>query len=343
MRSRPLASPLRAATLIVFGALLGTGRAEAYCREVTDYPPSNYDPVSSGCFTADADGGALATLFWRNACVSYSFQTQGSKYVSMDDAERLAAQAFSTWANAPCNGGGHPSIEAIPFPPVNCNGANGSQEHSNLIIFRDDGWDHDDGANVIGYTTLTVDLTSGEMFGANIEINTHDYTIVTDLADASGPRPGTQVVLDLGTILTHEVGHFLGLAHSADQTAVMFAHYQPNTTTLTPDDVDGICTMYPPGGTRLTSDGLVSAPTCMPTPPLGFLPSQCGSIDSGTASFVASGSLSSDGGADPDPPCTLAACTMGGPRRTPESPWLWAGGAVVASALAYRARRRLRR
>ena len=188
----------------------------------------------------------------------------------MSDAEQIAGQAFGAWSNAPCGDAGTPSIQTQLFPAVNCDGANGSQGHSNLIIFRDDDWTHDDAANVIGYTTLTVDLTTGEMFGAEIEINTHDYTVVANLADAGPPRQGTELVLDLGTILTHEAGHFLGLAHSPDTSAVMYAHYQAGTTTLTPDDVSGICAMYQPGDIHSTSDGLVSAPTCMPTPPAGL-------------------------------------------------------------------------
>jgi hypothetical protein len=212
---------------------------------VTDYPPNGYDPVEAGCFTTAPDGGALYQLFWRHSCVSYSFQQQGSKYIQMADAQRIAGEAFGAWSNAPCMGG-TPSIQTQLFPPVNCDGANGSQEHSNLIIFRDDEWLHDDAANVVGYTTLTVDLDTGEMFGANIEINTHDYTIVADLADASAPRQGTQVVLDLGTILTHEAGHFLGLAHATSDTSVMYAYYGQDTRWLSADDVAGLCQAYPP-------------------------------------------------------------------------------------------------
>jgi hypothetical protein len=338
MRSSRFASPLVAAILAALCTLLlGGGRAQAYCREVTDYPPNGYDPVEAGCFTTEPDGGALSQLFWRNHCVSYSFQQQGSKYISMSDAEQIAGQAFGAWSNASCGDAGTPSIQTQLFPPVNCDGANGSQGHSNLIVFRDDEWTHDDSANVIGYTTLTVDLTTGEMFGAEIEINTHDYTVVANLADAGPPRQGTELVLDLGTILTHEAGHFLGLAHSADTSAVMYAHYQAGTTTLTPDDVSGICAMYQPGDQHSTSDGLVSAPTCMPTPPLGFLPTECGQIDSGTLSTVGSGSIG-DAGADPAP-CTTPSCSLGRGPAGPAGLELCVFSALALGALARRGRR----
>ncbi len=47
----------------------------------------------------------------------------------------------------------------------------------------------------------------------------------------------------------HEAGHYLGLAHSSDTTAVMFERYNPDTQSspeLAPDDIDGICELYPP-------------------------------------------------------------------------------------------------
>lgn len=337
MRSSRFASPLVAAILGALCILVVGGRAQAYCREVTDYPPNDYDPVEAGCFTKEPDGGALYPLFWRNHCVSYSFQQQGSKYITMSDAEQIAGQAFGAWSNAPCGDAGTPSIQTLLFPAVNCDGANGSQGHSNLIIFRDDAWTHDDAANVIGYTTLTVDLSTGEMFGAEIEINTHDYTVVANLADAGPPRQGTDLVLDLGTILTHEAGHFLGLAHSPDTSAVMYAHYQAGTTTLTPDDVSGICSMYQPGDVHSTSAGLVSAPACMPTPPLGFLPDQCGSIDSGTLSTVGSGGAG-EAGTDPTP-CTTPSCAVGRGPAGPGGLKLSAFGALALGALARRGRR----
>jgi len=330
----------------VLGALFWAGKARAYCREVTAYPPSGYDPVTAGCFQTLPEGGALFPLFWRNQCVSYSFQTQGSQYISTSDATRLAAQAFAAWSDAPCPGGS-PSITAVAFPPVDCDGAQGSQEHSNLIIFRDAAWPHDDAANVIGYTTLTVNLATGEILGANIEINSHDFTIVADLADASAPRPGTSMTVDVGTILTHEAGHFLGLAHSGDPNAVMFAHYKPGSTALAPDDVSGICSVYGPDGTHATSKGPIASTTCEPTPREGFLPNACGSIDAGVASFVGSGSAA-DLGSTNSPPCPpFSACATSGAMNgaTGETAARAAaatsvGALLVLGALGRRARRR---
>ncbi len=157
---------------------------EAYCRAVTASPPAGYDPSAKGCFGFAGDGGAstgLFPLFWRNECVSYSLQSSASKYVPLSDAKRIVAQAFQAWSTAACPGG-PPSITAVPFPEVDCNDVP-SAEHGNVIIFRDTIWPYDDAANAVGYTTLTVDLLSGEILGADTEINSGR---VDNRAGASG-------------------------------------------------------------------------------------------------------------------------------------------------------------
>lgn len=64
--------------------------------------------------------------------------------------------------------------------------------------------------------------------------------------------------------MTHETGHFLGLAHSHQPDATMYPVYQQGTTmirNLSDDDIAGICAVYPPGD--IPSD-------CDPTPHHGF-------------------------------------------------------------------------
>lgn len=363
------APALAAAWLFALGAMLWAGRAAAYCREVSVGPPSNYDPATRGCFGTSPDGGlvtaraaedgglvigpdgrlvttdvdagvTLFPLFWRNQCFSYSFQRKGSKYIAASDAARVAARAFDTWSHAACPDG-PPNIVADPYPVVDCDDLP-SQAHNNAILFRDDGWPYDDGENAIGYTTLTVGTKTGEIYGADIEINTFGFTIVADLpANTDDAGAGNGPILDLETILTHEAGHFLGLAHSANPSAVMYAHYQPGTTALTPDDIAGICSIYPSDGTRETGRGPILAGPCNPAPPLGFV-TACGSLDSGVLgmTMVGSGGPSSNPG-DAGTPCPPS-CALGRARGAGGS-GLGVIGLVALSALARRARRPLRR
>jgi hypothetical protein len=319
-----------------FGAVLGvlswSGQAFAYCRAVTLSPPDGYDPATQGCFGEEPDGG-LYPLYWRNQCVGYSFQPTPSKYVTLDQATQVAAQAFTTWANAPCENG-VPSIFASQLPAVECNVVP-PQGHNNVIMFRDDVWPYDDAANAIGFTTLTVRLSTGEILGADVEINTAEYTIVT----SAPPAESTATTYDLASILTHEAGHFLGLAHSADTTAVMYAYYKPGSTSLSPDDVAGICSIYSSDGSRNTSEGMLASLNCDPSPVLGF-ELECGSLDAGTVDFITVGSGPTGAGfGDGGETCTAPSCSTS--RGTASGPGgLAICGAVALGALARRTRRR---
>lgn len=299
-------------------ALLATGRARAYCLEVTESPPAGYNPAQQGCFSANPDGGqALPSLFWRNQCLGYSLQKNASKWISLGDAERIAYQAFTAWSNVACPGGGSPSITASALTPVDCDSVP-SQLHNNVIMFRDNGWPYDDTSNAIGFTTLTVciqppcpgdpNALPGEILGADTEINSTVYTIVAEATPDAGSN-----VYDLPSILTHEAGHFLGLAHSTDTSAVMYAFYHPGSTVPQPDDVAGICAIYAPNGSRNTQSGNIAGTSCNTAPLLG-LEDGCGSIDAGPP-----GSGALDGGVATDPQSngdTLFGCTLGPPPRS---------------------------
>lgn len=50
--------------------------------------------------------------------------------------------------------------------------------------------------------------------------------------------------VDLETSALHEMGHLLGLGHSSDPDAVMFAYYSGVRRKLNQNDVDGILALY---------------------------------------------------------------------------------------------------
>jgi MYXO-CTERM domain-containing protein len=83
---------------------------------------------------------------------------------------------------------------------------------------------------------------------------------------------------DLLSVITHEAGHFLGLAHATDSKATMFASYKPGTSslrTLAADDIAGICEIYPTTKIRnvdksVSATGTIDADPCDATPRHGF-------------------------------------------------------------------------
>jgi hypothetical protein len=258
--------------------------AGAFCRTSTCPLPADFSPSSAGCvpdgfaaYCAGLDPPVVPLpIWWRNACQSYDIQQDASVQVPYDVAVQSFATAFSKWTGAACDGGGHPSISAQNLGPVACdevhyNDNTSGQGNQHVIVFRDDGWPHpNDLNNTLGLTTITYDPDTGEIYDADMEINS---TVPLTVA---GPVPSDGN--DFMSIITHESGHFFGMAHSNDDLATMYAHYTPGSTymrNLTSDDTTGICSVYPPAGTRsvdpsVADGGVLQEDPCDPTPRHGF-------------------------------------------------------------------------
>jgi hypothetical protein len=204
--------------------------------------------------------------------VSYDIQRNASKELSYAQAAPVIAHAFSTWAGATCSGGGRVSIDVLDLGPVDCGEVqyNSDQGNTHVIVFRDDYWPHDDPYNTLALTTITFDHVTGEIFDADMEINATMPLSVRDPVPPGG--------YDFESIVTHEAGHFLGMAHSGDMTATMFYYYAPGSSAqrkLEADDVAGICSTYLPGGARavdakVIAGGKVLEGPADPTPRHGF-------------------------------------------------------------------------
>ena len=132
-------------------------------------------------------------------------------------------------------------------------------------------WDTDDPFHgddrVIALTTVSYDDTRGEIVDADIELNAwagagpsppgYAFTCVDPPAPTCGaPGDAGCIAIDVQNTVTHEAGHVFGLAHTqADlycdplgTTATMCASASIGETakrTLAPDDVAGICAIYP--------------------------------------------------------------------------------------------------
>lgn len=120
------------------------------------------------------------------------------------------------------------------------------------------------GQNVIGFEnpfshgsqTTTIAVTTPTILGGDILLNSSGFEFElfpSDFAAGVDPLPpacDTVKCADLQSIVTHEVGHLLGLTeHSSDPNATMFAFYDPLTTgieqrTLAQDDIDRIRDLY---------------------------------------------------------------------------------------------------
>jgi hypothetical protein len=223
--------------------VVASGDAGAFCRTTTSAIPADYDPTVRGCWT---QGSPIAWLW--DERVPYQLDASASRQISLADATNAADQAFAQWTNVRCDGGS-PNVTAFDDGPVSaaavaadcgttpCDPTQPGGYH--LIVFRDSGWEYDDPTSTLALTTVTYGVDSAVLFDAEIEVNSHDHVLTTKL-------PAPPGAFDLQTILTHEAGHFLGLAHATNDTAVMYAYYGQNSRELTADDIAGLCAAYPP-------------------------------------------------------------------------------------------------
>jgi hypothetical protein len=89
----------------------------------------------------------------------------------------------------------------------------------------------------LGFTSWQASSPDGVLIEADFYLNTR-YSWTT----AGTPLMGSP--FDVQTAALHEFGHFLGLDHSADVNAIMYAFYQGVRRDLHPDDIAGIRSIY---------------------------------------------------------------------------------------------------
>jgi hypothetical protein len=240
-------------TLVALAVLGVSARSAAFCRTTTCDPGASCASDPAACCMVDAQGCDTngIPLFWPTPCVSFGVQRDGSplRDISFDLADDIVSESFSTWLDADCNPG-NPSLNIQNVGPLICHEAeyNQTQPNANIWLFRDQSWPYVGDFATLALTTITFNYETGEIFDADVEVNSHEVPLSTS---------DTDVEFDLASIVTHEAGHFLGLSHSFEAGATMQPGYRQGLTalrTLEADDVAGICAAYPPDRTLPSGD-----------------------------------------------------------------------------------------
>ncbi|MCL2726265.1 MAG: M10 family metallopeptidase domain-containing protein [Polyangiaceae bacterium] len=308
------------AAALAFGIASAPRHALGYCRTTTDVT------TVGGCATAGLP------LFWQNACVGYSI-SRATGTIPLSAATTVIDKSFATWSNVTCPASGeNVGIDASNLGPVDCNtiGYNKNGPNQNLIVFYDANWPYNDPNNTLGLTTVTFNTETGEIYDADMEINNTGGNVTTsDVVPPTG--------YDLQSIVTHEAGHFFGLAHSPDPSATMYPSYKEGSSslrTLAADDIAGICEIYPNVDERsvagsFCASGFSAAGACDPTPRHGFS-SSCNGVSSDSSPASAAECIGGLSGG----------CSVG---RTPLKFRSSCVGFVIAGVAGVVARRRTRR
>lgn len=240
------------AALAALGLSLTAARAEAFCRTTTCSP--NECQPTAGCSYC-LDGGL--PLYWPGGCASFSAQVTGSPLRGISGALTgdVVKTALAKWIGVDC-GGAPPSLALFQTQDVVCDKQEYNQDspNANVWMYRDDAWPYGS-SSTLALTTVTFNVKTGEIYDADVEVNSLQVPLTVG---------DTAVQADLDSIVTHEAGHFLGLSHSCDKQATMYASYQFGETglrSLEADDAQGICAIYPPGK---------DVSQCSPIPRHGF-------------------------------------------------------------------------
>jgi hypothetical protein len=195
-------------------------------------------------------GGRQVALKWQRTPVRWFATDRAAPGVSASAFQSTMARAFATWEAVP--------TASIAFQFVGFTGSEPFDDDDVSVLgFQA----HPEMDRVLGATGFVIDTFTGEIVESDIFFNS---AFPWSTSAAGDPN-----AFDLESVAVHEIGHFIGLGHSAlgetevrpeggrrvlGSGAVMFpiAFGRGNTLDreLQPDDIAGVSDLYPDGGFR---------------------------------------------------------------------------------------------
>lgn len=228
------------------------------------------------------ESNVFVSIHWDTREIPVAIRSGASTTIPAETYERIVRESFLAWSSFGCSDvkfDFRPVVADTPaYDDVLGEGLRTTQKAAfdakvglddvSQVVLVHDNWPHQD--NILALTTMTFGARDGVIRYGVIEVNERkagslegfvfrEVTSVDDCLQAGD-------AYDLGAVLTHEVGHFLGLAHTdvvssrAGDRPTMTAVVEPcdpDFRSLSTDDVDGLCYVYPKS---------LGARQCLPLP-----------------------------------------------------------------------------
>ena len=221
-------------------ALTPSTEAAAWCQMTTAVGPLG----PSGC---PATG---APLHWERRCIEYAIDARGSKDLPFPTVSDIVAASFDAWVSVTCSGVPVDFDVRSSGVAAVCRTAeyNTDGPNVNVIAFVTDWEERGFDPAPYAITTTWHNVRTGELLDVDILVNETRGTYGV----CPVPEGCTDGTIDLQNVLTHEIGHFFGLAHTQPENAfaTMSAINPPGEVSkriLRDDDIEGFCAIYPPG------------------------------------------------------------------------------------------------